>query len=295
MKILEGRVLKNYNGYYYVNVPEENKTYTCKVKGKLKKSRFSLATGDFVKFELSRDDEGMILEILPRKNYLLRPIIANLDLFVATFACANPDFSPIIADKLLALSESAGIPSIIVLNKIDLAPEGFLSQMQATYERIGYEIYPICAKTGEGIELLREKLRGKICAFGGPSGVGKSSTINAIDPETKLKTGDVSDKIGRGKHTTRFAELMPFPEGYLADTPGFGNLLLEGFEEEKVRSGFREFFEPGAACRFHPCSHTHEPGCAVKALVDSGEIAKSRYTSYLEMLDEVKLLNKKFY
>ena len=125
--------------------------------------------------------------------------------------------------------------------------------------------------------------------------MGKSSTINAIDPETKLKTGDVSDKIGRGKHTTRFAELLPFAEGYIADTPGFGNLLLEGFEEEKVLAGFREFFEPSAACRFHPCSHTHEPGCAVKALVDSGEIAKSRYTSYLEMLDEVKLLNKKFY
>lgn len=293
MTILEGRVLKNYNGYYYVNVPEEDKIYTCKVKGKMKKVRFSLATGDFVKFELGEKDEGMILEVLPRKNYLMRPIMANLDLFVATFACANPDFSPIIADKLIALAESADIPIIIVFNKMDIAEQGFIEKMQATYGSIGYEIFPICAATGEGVEPLREKLRGKVCAFGGPSGVGKSSTINAIDPTVALRTGDVSEKIGRGKHTTRFAELLPFDEGYIADTPGFGNLLLEGFETENVLAGFKEFANFEADCRFHPCTHTHEPGCAVKAAVESGKIMKTRHASYLEMLEEVALLNKK--
>ncbi|MDO4178868.1 MAG: ribosome small subunit-dependent GTPase A [Phascolarctobacterium sp.] len=295
MTILQGRVLKNYNGYYYVNVPEENKTYTCKVKGKMKKSRFSLATGDFVDFELGEKDEGMILKVLPRKNYLLRPIMANLDLFVATFACASPDFSPIIADKLIALAESADIPIIIVFNKLDLAPAGFLANMQETYGKIGYEIYPICAQNGKGVADLRERLRGKVCAFGGPSGVGKSSTINAIDPQVALRTGDVSEKIGRGKHTTRFAELLPFDEGYIADTPGFGNLLLEGFAEENVLAGFKEFLQYAASCRFHPCTHTHEPGCAVKEAVELGELARSRHASYQEMLEEVKFLNKKAY
>lgn len=293
MTVLKGRVLKNYNGYYYVNVPEENKTYTCKVKGKMKKSRFSLATGDFVDFELGENDEGMILKVLPRKNYLMRPIMANLDLFVATFACANPDFSPIIADKLITFAECGEIPLIIVLNKMDLAEPGFIEQMQSTYGKIGYEVFPICAKTGEGVEALREKLRGKVCAFGGPSGVGKSSTINAIDPNVALRTGDVSEKIGRGKHTTRFAELLPFDEGYIADTPGFGNLLLEGFTTENVLTGFQEFLNYADACRFHPCTHTHEPGCAVKTAVEAGEIAKTRHTSYLEMLEEIALLNKK--
>lgn len=293
MTILKGRVLKNYNGYYYVNVPENSITYTCKVKGKMKKARFSLATGDFVEFELGENNEGMILKVLPRKNYLMRPIMANIDLFVATFACSNPDFSPIIADKLIALAESSDIPIIIVLNKMDMAQPGFLEQMQETYGKIGYEIFPICATSGEGIAALRERLRGKVCAFGGPSGVGKSSTINAIDPTVALRTGDVSEKIGRGKHTTRFAELLSFDEGYIADTPGFGNLLLEGFDSERVLAGFKEFLNYADACRFHPCTHTHEPGCAVKAAVETGEIAKTRHTSYQEMLEEIALLNKK--
>lgn len=293
MTILKGRVLKNYNGYYYVNVSEENKIYTCKVKGKMKKARFSLATGDFVNFELGDKDDGMILEVLPRKNYLMRPIMANLDLFVATFACASPDFSPIIADKLIALAESSDIPIIIVFNKMDLAEERFLENMQATYGSIGYEIFPISSISGEGIETLRERLRGKVCAFGGPSGVGKSSTINAIDPKVALRTGDVSEKIGRGKHTTRFAELLPFDDGYIADTPGFGNLLLEGFESDSVLAGFKEFAKYADDCRFHPCTHTHEPGCAVKNAIGSGEIMKTRHASYLEMLEEVALLNKK--
>lgn len=293
MTILKGRVLKNYNGYYYVNVPENSITYICKVKGKMKKARFSLATGDFVEFELGENNEGMILKVLPRKNYLMRPIMANIDLFVATFACSNPDFSPIIADKLIALAESSDIPIIIVLNKMDMAQSGFLEQMQETYGKIGYEIFPICATSGEGIAALRERLRGKVCAFGGPSGVGKSSTINAIDPTVALRTGDVSEKIGRGKHTTRFAELLSFDEGYIADTPGFGNLLLEGFDSERVLAGFKEFLNYADACRFHPCTHTHEPGCAVKAAVETGEIAKTRHTSYQEMLEEIALLNKK--
>lgn len=295
MAELAGRVLKNYNGYYYVKVDGVEQPYTCKVKGKMKKNRFSLATGDIVNFEVSSEEkgEGMITTVLPRKNFLLRPTMANLDLFVATFACAAPDFSFILADKLLALAELARIPAILVLNKEDTAPVGLIEQVRSVYELIGYEVFTLSAEQGTGVEALRERLRGKICAFGGPSGVGKSSTINAIDSTVDLRTGAVSEKIGRGKHTTRFAQLLPFDEGYIADTPGFGNLLLEGLDEQQILAAFREFASYEQGCRFCPCTHTHEPVCGVKEAVAAGDIAQSRYESYLQMLQEVKDLQEK--
>ena len=291
MSELQGRVLKNYNGYYYVSV--EDKIYTCKVKGKMKQNRFSLATGDMVSFQMGEKDEGMIKKVLPRKNFLLRPTIANLDLLVVTFACASPEFSYLLADKLFALAELAKIPAILVLNKKDIAPDGLIEEVKATYEKIGYEVFAISADNDEGIELLREKLRGKICAFGGPSGVGKSSTINAIDNTVDLRTGEVSEKIGRGKHTTRYAQLLPFDEGYIADTPGFGNLLFEDFDEKHLVDCFREFAEFEDGCKFCPCNHTHEPVCGVKEAVASGDVAQSRYQSYLDILQEIKEIKEK--
>ena len=291
MSELQGLVLKNYNGYYYVKV--EDDIFTCKVKGRMKQNRFSLATGDLVLLEAGKAGEGMIKRVLPRKNFLPRPTMANLDLFVATFACAAPDFSFLLADKLLALAELAKIPTILVLNKEDQAPSGLIERVRGIYEAIGYEVFTISAKNGTGVEALRERLKGKICAFGGHSGVGKSSTINAIDSNVDLRTGAVSEKIGRGKHTTRFAQLLPFDEGYIADTPGFGNLLLEGLETEQVLAAFREFAEFEAGCRFCPCSHTHEPVCGVKEAVRAGKIAASRYESYLAMLEEIRLLKEK--
>ena len=291
MSELEGLVLKNYNGYYYVQVA--NAVFTCKVKGKMKQNRFSLATGDRVLLEPGEQGEGMIKKVLPRKNYLPRPTMANLDLFVATFACATPAFSFLLADKLLALAELAQIPALLVLNKEDQAPSGLIEKVRAVYEPIGYEVYTLSAMEGTGVETLRERLKGRVCAFGGPSGVGKSSTINAIDSSVDLRTGAVSEKIGRGKHTTRFAQLLPFDEGYIADTPGFGNLLLEGMEPEQALAAFREFAQYEDGCRFCPCSHTHEPVCGVKEAVASGAIAASRYESYLAMLEEIRLLKEK--
>lgn len=291
MSELQGLVLKNYNGYYYVQVADS--VYTCKVKGKMKQNRFSLATGDQVLLEPGEKGEGMIKKVLPRKNFLPRPTMANLDLFVVTFACATPDFSFLLADKLLALAELAHIPSILVLNKEDQAPAGLIDEVRRVYEPLGYEVFMLSAKNGTGVEPLRERLRGKLCAFGGPSGVGKSSTINAIDSRVDLRTGEVSEKIGRGKHTTRFAQLLPFDEGYIADTPGFGNLLLEGMEPEQAVAAFREFAQYEGGCRFCPCSHTHEPVCGVKEAVAAGQIAASRYESYLAMLEEIRLLKEK--
>ncbi len=295
METMQGRILKNYNGYYYVKVDGVEAPYTCKVKGRMKKNRFSMATGDLVQFTPGEDGkgEGMIEGVLPRKNYLLRPTLANLDVFAAVFACATPDFSYLLADKLLALAQLGGIPAILVLNKSDLAPDGLIDDVRATYERLGYEVYAVCAARGEadaGIRALRERLRGCISAFGGPSGVGKSSTLNAIDSTVDLRTGEVSEKIGRGKHTTRFAELLPFDDGYLADTPGFGNLLLEGLEEDQAVQAFREFREYEDDCKYRSCSHTHEPVCGVKAAVERGDIARTRYESYLAMREEIKEL-----
>lgn len=290
MTELQGRVLKNYNGYYYVVVNDE--IYTCKVKGRMKQNRFSLVTGDLVSLLPGDTGEGMITAVLPRKNFLQRPTIANLDLFVAAFACAAPDFSFLLADKLLALAELAHIPALLALNKEDAAPPGLIDKIRAVYEPIGYEVYALSAKSGAGVEALRQRLKGKICAFGGPSGVGKSSTINAIDSSVDLRTGAVSEKIGRGKHTTRFAQLLPFDEGYLADTPGFGNLLLEGLEPRQVQQAFREFAMYEDSCRFCPCTHTHEPVCGVKAAVQEGKVAASRYESYQIMLQEIKEMKR---
>ena len=284
MSELQGLVLKNYNGYYYVKV--EDDIFTCKVKGRMKQNRFSLATGDLVLLEAGKAGEGMIKRVLPRKNFLPRPTMANLDLFVATFACAAPDFSFLLADKLLALAELAKIPTILVLNKEDQAPSGLIERVRGIYEAIGYEVFTISAKNGTGVEALRERLKGKICAFGGPSGVGKSSTINAIDRNVDLRTGAVSEKIGRGKHTTRFAQLLPFDEGYIADTPGFASFdvdMVDPISCENLQYAFREFRPYIGQCRFRDCAHLKEPGCAVLAAVEAGKIAPERHESYARL------------
>ena len=285
MIINQGRIVKNYMGYYYVETAT-HEIITCKVKGKMKQNRFSLCTGDYVKFEVS-GSEGMITDILPRKNFLLRPTVANIDLVVVTVSCANPDFSFLITDKLLALAEMARIPGIICLTKVDIAPEGLVEKCCELYERIGYKVFLVSAKAGIGIEELRAEVSEKLTVFAGPSGVGKSSTLNAIDPSLNLVTSHVSEKIGRGRHTTRFAHFIPFSGGYLADTPGFGNLNMEEIEADVLPHAFREFVKYAHHCRFTTCSHTHEPNCAVKEAVEAGEIATSRYNSYTSIMQEI--------
>ena len=181
MSIGQGRIIKTYNGYYYVDSGTDE-LVTCKVKGKLKQIRFSLCTGDIVEFETNHNGESMITRILPRRNFMLRPTIANVDLIIVAFACINPDFSYLLADKLLVLAEQAGIPAVICLNKIDLAPAGLVAEIEAVYKRAGYEVYAISAQQGINVGKLKDRLYGKITVFAGPSGVGKSSTLNAIEP-----------------------------------------------------------------------------------------------------------------
>lgn len=199
MSIGQGRIIKTYNGYYYVDSGTDE-LVTCKVKGKLKQIRFSLCTGDIVEFETNHNGESMITRILPRRNFMLRPTIANVDLIIVAFACINPDFSYLLADKLLVLAEQAGIPAVICLNKIDLAPAGLVAEIEAVYKRAGYEVYAISAQQGINVGKLKDRLYGKITVFAGPSGVGKSSTLNAIEPGMQLVTGSVSEKIGQTHH-----------------------------------------------------------------------------------------------
>ena len=286
MIVKQGRIIKNYMGYYYVDVGN-NEIITCKVKGKLKQNPFSLFTGDFVSLEVN-EKEGMITDILPRKNFLLRPNVANIDMVIITCAAASPDFSFLITDKLLALAEYARIPAIISLNKIDLAPDGLLEKCKSIYERIGYVLLPVSANQRIGLEPLTKLVSNKVTVFAGPSGVGKSSLLNAIDSRIIRSVGEVSVKIGRGKHTTRFAHFLPFAGGYIADTPGFGNVNIDEFKIENLPKCFKEFVEYAQSCRFNGCSHTHEPSCAVKAAVEDGQIAASRYESYLSMKTEIE-------
>ena len=287
----EGRVLKTYNSFYYVAA--QGTIFTCKVKGRMKQSRFTLCTGDLVAFEPVRGQEGMITAVLPRKNLLTRPTVANLDFIVLTMAAADPDFSPLILDKLLVRAALARVPALIVLNKTDLpGVEDVARKVTDLYSAIGYEVYPISASTGAGIAGLRERLKGHITALGGPSGVGKSSTLNALQPDFQRETGQVSAKIGRGRHTTRFAELVPFNEGYLADTPGFGNVNMEDVPGEQLAEAFVEFAAFTGACKYHPCSHLHEPVCGVKQAVAEGKIAPSRYESYQLIAKEIAGVRK---
>ena len=286
--VKEGLVVRSYSGYYYVDCA--GTLITCKIKGHMKQKRFSLCTGDRVRLEVNPEkaDAGMITAVLPRSNYLERPAVANLDLLVITLALVRPDFSFLIMDKLLVLAEAAGIPVLLVLTKADLATSEQSEAIASVYRKIGYETFAVSSKTGQGIAALRQHLAGKITAFGGPSGVGKSSALNAIQPGVLRTTGEISSKISRGKHTTRYTELIPFNGGYLADTPGFGNVLMENLEPETLPACFPEFRKYEANCRFSPCSHTHEPVCGVKDAVKEDKIASSRYASYAAILEELK-------
>ena len=286
--VTEGLVVRSYSGYYYVDC--NGTMVTCKVKGHLKQKRFSLFTGDRVLLETVSDDpgEGMITSILPRRNFLLRPAVANLDLLVITQALKQPDFSYLIMDKLLVLAEKAKVPVLIVLTKADLTETEQAERISSVYRNSGYQTFVISSLTGTGIDLLRKSLAGKVTAFGGPSGVGKSSALNAIQPGIARTIGEISSKISRGRHTTRYTELVPFNGGYLADTPGFGNVLLENMMPEELAGCFPEFRTYESSCKFSPCSHIHEPVCGVKNAVKAGRIAPTRYDSYLEIYEELK-------
>ncbi|SDF40441.1 ribosome biogenesis GTPase [Sporolituus thermophilus DSM 23256] len=284
---MRGVVVKAYNSYYYVQTGD--KLTMCTLRGRFKKERFSLFVGDEVEYLPLDEGKGVIETILPRRSMLKRPMVANVDQVMLTFAAASPDPSFIIIDRFLILAELSQLNTLICLNKADLADASETGQIVDLYRQIGYSVLATSVKTGQGIGELRCQLYGRITVFAGPSGVGKSSLLNAVEPGLSLVTGEVSTKIGRGKHTTRFAELLPLAGGgFVVDTPGFSFTEFADIAPSELARAFPEIAAAALGCKFNTCLHYKEPQCAVKQAVTEGRIAASRYASYLEVLSEVQ-------
>lgn len=281
-----GRVLKFYNSFFYVQTDTE--LLTCRLRGKLKRDRRGVSAvcpGDLVELTKLADGTGVLERPLARRNLLRRPAVANIDQVILTFAAAEPDLHPLLLNRFLVLAEWSGVPSVVIcVNKMDLAAE---QDVLSCYENY-YPVLRVSAERGEGMELLRERLAGKVTVFAGPSGVGKSSVLNALHAGLSLATGAVSEKIRRGRHTTRVAELLPFAGGFLVDTPGFSSMELADIDLAELSACFPDFQPYLGHCRFSPCTHSHEPDCAVKAALEAGELLRERYDAYCAILDEIK-------
>ena len=288
--ILNGVILKGVGGFYYVDTGEG--VVECKARGKFRKTVGKPLAGDRVAIQMQDDGTGFVVEIEPRRNALIRPALANIDLLVAVASAAPPVTDRFLIDKVLAIAENKGIEPLVVINKADLDPG---ADLLATYRLAGIDALAVSAQTGAGLDRLTEHLTGKVSAFAGNSGVGKSSLLNRLLPGAGAAVGEISARIGRGRHTTRHIELTPFAGGYLADTPGFSSFDTEQMDlvlAEDLQYAFREFAPYLGQCKFTGCAHVKEKGCAVLAAVERGEIAPSRHESYVKLYNSVKDLKK---
>lgn len=287
---MQGKIIKGIAGFYYVHVVESG-VYECKAKGTFRKEKVKPLVGDNVNIEILDQKEmtGNIVEILPRKNALIRPAVANIDQALVVFAVTKPSPHFNLLDRFLVMMESKEIPVILCFNKEDLAETSEIETLQKIYAGCGYPCIFTSAKEKKNIDEIKKLLKKKTTAIAGPSGVGKSSIINILQPDANMETGAISKKIERGKHTTRHSELFCVEEdAYIMDTPGFSSLYVNDFEKEELKYYFPEFSPYEGTCRFNGCDHIHEPGCAVKEAVEKEEISKVRYQDYCEMYEELK-------
>lgn len=311
---LEGRVIKAISGFYTVEI-EGREPIVAQIAGRLKQEWLNssiVAAGDWVTLSLNADGSGTIDAVAPRNSVLSRSrpaaanrklssdqeqvLVANLDEVIFVFSVKNPTSSLRKLDRFLVVAEMNHLPAIICLNKIDLDKKGKVRQQFQMYEAIGYPVIHSSVVTGEGVDTLRELLHNKISVLAGSSGVGKSSLLNAIQPQLGVKVSAVSRATGKGLHTTRYAELFPLDDGgYVADTPGIRGLALFDLEPTEVDAYFREIAPLVAQCQFSDCSHRHEPGCAVKTAVSAGKIHPARYDSYLRLREEHEALDEENY
>ena len=279
------------SGFYYVRTPDA--LVQCRARGRFRREGLVPLVGDRVRIAENPDGTGAVDEILPRKNAFGRPAVANVDYLVMLLSAALPVTDPYLADRVTVRCEKNRCGVLLVVNKCDLDPGEKLLEI---YRTTGYGVYPVSAVTGQGVEALREAIRGKICCFTGNSGVGKSSLINALAPGLSIPTGQVSEKLGRGRHTTRHVELFDIGDGtLLADTPGFASFEDETETPvlpEELAALFPEFGPFLNRCRFGDCTHRAEPGCAVRDAAERGSIAQSRYASYLRLYEEAEKLDR---
>lgn len=287
---MTGKIIKGIGGFYYV-VCENGITYECKAKGVFRNRKIKPLVGDNVEIEILDEEKnlGNIEDILPRFNWLNRPAVANVDQTVIIFAVSAPAPNFNLLDRFLINMEQHEVPTVICFNKVDL--EGFRQSEDIcrSYTKSGYEVLFISAESGYGIDVLEAVIKGKTTVFAGPSGVGKSSTLNSLFPDANVQTGGLSEKIQRGKHTTRHSELMFVDDDtYIMDTPGFSSLYTEGIEAENLKLYFPEIAAYTGTCKFNMCNHISEPGCLVKKAVSDGRISKMRYDDYVMIYNELK-------
>jgi len=288
---LKGKIIKGIAGFYYVHVPKENFTYECKAKGIFRNQNIKPLVGDDV--EIDTDDSltgrGIITNILPRKNQLIRPAVANVDQALVIFAAAEPEPNLNLLDRFLVMMQRQNVNTVVCFNKNDIVHQKDMSLLIDIYKRSGYEVISISVLQNDGLSTISKILNGKTTVLAGPSGVGKSSLINLLKPEAKMEVGQVSEKIKRGKHTTRHSELIYIEnDTYVMDTPGFSSLYINELEKEELKNYFIEFNDYDDNCRFIGCVHLNEPGCAVKEALQQGKISSIRYDNYKAFYNELK-------
>lgn len=295
---MTGKIIKGIAGFYYVHDGHE-KVYECRAKGIFRSRGIKPVVGDNVEFTVLDEEkaEGSIDEILPRKNVLVRPASANVDQALVVFAITQPEPNLNLLDRFLIMMEAQEIPVTICFNKTDLGEEDRQEEYRKTYEAAGYPVLFVSSREEAGVEKIREVLRGKTTILAGPSGVGKSSLTNQLLPKAVMETGSISEKIKRGKHTTRHAELFCVEENtYLCDTPGFSSMYLEEIESGKLKYYFPEFEPFADACRFQAdCVHIGEPVCGIKDAFENGELSGSRYENYRILYQELKEKERRRY
>ena len=287
---MQGKIVKGISGFYYVHVVESG-IYECKAKGIFRQQKMKPLVGDDVEIDIISEEKktGNVAAILPRKNALIRPAVANVDQALLIFAAASPNPNFNLLDRFLVMMGRQDVPVILCFNKCDLITEEQQQEIASIYEASGYKILFVSAKKELGLNALQKILEGKTTTVAGPSGVGKSSLINLLAPEACMETGEISKKIERGRHTTRHAELIRLKgDGYIMDTPGFSSLYLPEIEKEELQDYYPEFTAYEPYCRFQGCSHLSEPDCGVKEALSEGKIHPVRYENYCQLYGELK-------
>ena len=287
---MTGKIIKGIAGFYYVHDGKSD-VFQCKAKGVFRKRKIKPLVGDDVEFEITdeKDKEGNITEILPRKNSLIRPAVANIDQAIVVFALMDPEPNLNLLDRFLVMMETQQIPVTICFNKADLTKAGEEEKYRAIYEPAGYDVVFISVYEKEGMDEIRKRIAGKTTVLAGPSGVGKSSLTNCLYPEAEMETGSVSEKIRRGRHTTRHSQLFFLGEKtFMMDTPGFSSMYVEDMEAGDLKEYFPEFKQYEDGCRFLGCVHVGEKICGIKEAVEGGKISRSRYDNYVLMYQELK-------